>query len=408
MKLFFLVVLGASWPAQITNCQPPTANRQHALAVRVDGEGFLRLLREGRVVYAKSAKLAVYENRLCDQRKNPLIPTVMVSGEPETISVDLKGNVAISAHGKSCNVGRIVLALFACTPSADSTGYSVSPDRPKLANPGEGEAGIIRSEGTDGQVRTTAKMAAAPALKTVAVVAETTQDFSKRAGTHIDFHALSEISNASYTLGDIADIRAPGDVAQRLRGVELGEAPALAAPLAIDRARIIAKLRSQGFAPENFIVTVPAGARIARKGQVVEREAILAKAIEAAKDQLGIAQKLAGILPGKDLLLPLGALELVAENVSTSGTGVSVVVAAFVDGQRVNSKTVRLTRAHSPISVRVGAMVKVRIKLNGATVETTARVKRTDALGETVEVETADGAILSGVPTAAGIVEVQL
>ena len=112
-----------------------------AEAVRVDGEGFLRFVRDGRVVYAKEAELVARDGRLCHRLGPAVIPSITVGS---TFEIDLEGNV----RSGGVVVGRLVLATFAVPVSKIEEGFLVSPERPKLGNPGEGVIGVVRSTRT--------------------------------------------------------------------------------------------------------------------------------------------------------------------------------------------------------------------------------------------------------------------
>ncbi|HVL39492.1 MAG TPA: hypothetical protein VM328_08900, partial [Fimbriimonadaceae bacterium] len=112
-----------------------------ACKVRVEGEGYLRFVRDGRVVYAKEAALQAIDGKLCHSEGAPVIPTISVAAP---FMVNLEGNVV--AGGKS--VGRLVLAHFPASASLRPDGpFLVAAERPRLAEPGEGDSGVIRSVG---------------------------------------------------------------------------------------------------------------------------------------------------------------------------------------------------------------------------------------------------------------------
>jgi hypothetical protein len=103
------------------------------LKVRVDGEGYLRFAREGRVVYASSATLSVADGSLVGAEGATVMPSILVPTDATAIAVDLEGNVSCKRGPDAFPLGRLVLAVFpkgiALRPSG---AYLVAADRPTL------------------------------------------------------------------------------------------------------------------------------------------------------------------------------------------------------------------------------------------------------------------------------------
>src|SRR5690349_21408730 len=90
----------------LTLTAPPT------LKVTVDGEGYLRFVNQGRVVYASTATLGVVGGQLSHANGSPLLPAVRIPGTTSSLEISLEGEVlATTTTGKS-TVGRLVLAVF--------------------------------------------------------------------------------------------------------------------------------------------------------------------------------------------------------------------------------------------------------------------------------------------------------
>src|SRR5689334_4157400 len=82
------------------------------LKVRVDGDGYLRFARNGRVVYAAAASLSVAEGELVGPGGVAVLPAILVPSGAAGLSVDLQGNVSYRNGGSDVAAGRLVLALF--------------------------------------------------------------------------------------------------------------------------------------------------------------------------------------------------------------------------------------------------------------------------------------------------------
>ncbi len=115
--------------------------------VHVDGDGYMRFIRDGRVVYAKQATLTNVGGHLgADGAK--LLPAISFPNSVSSISIDLMGNI----DAGSSHLGRLVLGIFPAGTSSSGIGSFLSfSDRATLTNPGEDTAGVIRTVATTSQ-----------------------------------------------------------------------------------------------------------------------------------------------------------------------------------------------------------------------------------------------------------------
>ncbi len=241
-----------------------------ALTVRVDGEGYLRFAREGRILYAKSARLVVSGGRLAHQSGAGLMPSIPIPRGTESIRVDLEGNVTASATNKDANVGRVVLAVFAnpASPKPEPSGFLVATARPRLLSPGEESAGVIRAEGA-----TPAGSAKRPSANEMPVEPRAEPKHSLR----ITVRQSVELSEDRILLGTIADIEGSRDAAQRAGRIDLGPTPVVGVTTRLFEAAL--RLRLKSLEPDiQFEATIPAIVEIHRKGQVVTHTQFVAAA----------------------------------------------------------------------------------------------------------------------------------
>ncbi|HRI44568.1 MAG TPA: hypothetical protein PLL78_06100 [Fimbriimonadaceae bacterium] len=371
-----------------------------SLKIDVEGDGYLRFVRDGRIVYAKSATLTLSEGVLVSEAGHPVAPTIMVSGQPTKLEIDLEGRVRAAYSAGPKEVGRLVLALFKGTaPAAGSGGFLVSSEKPTLVNPGEGATGVIRMSGP----ATPSKSLGTPKTTTKPV------DAPKSDAARIDVRAVSEVSGRQFTLGEIAEIQGN----EALAAIVMGESPALGIERGIDKTRIVSRLKMAGVDTAKLDIRVPSNAKVVRKGQKIEHERFLQTATEAAKALVPDSGDWVSTSNQGAMTVPEGEVELTAERSTRKGAQVSITVGVVVDGKRFNSRTLTLTAGPGTKAVRSGAAVRVRVISNGAVVEVAGRTKGPASVGASVEVVTnaspqMPSTTLSGKLVSESLVEVRL
>lgn len=355
------------------------------LPVRVDGEGYLRFVRDGRIVYRASATLTVQAGVL-GSAGLPLTPAIRVPAGTVKLEVDLSGNVVAVAATKSV-CGRLVLARFGSKPTPDR-GFYVSVSRATLGNPGEDVFGVIRT--SESNQAPTILAAAPPAGSGSASVA---------------VRALTEALSDRVTLGDIAAIEGDDATKQALQNIQVGVLPSVGVDMVVTASRIQGLLKRAGLEAQ---IQVPIGAVVRRKAQEIKQEDFVAAATKAVQSQVGAAIGL--VCPDRgvaDFRAPIGQVELRPEAVVTSGLTTAVTIGVYVDGKRVNSRNVNL-RPDASAQVTAGALVKVLMRSSGITVEVSGRTRTGGMVGQTVTVVTDTGSVLTGIVIGAGKVEVKL
>jgi len=363
--------------------------------VRVDGDGYLRLMRDGRAVYAKLATLtALPDGRLGTTAGDPVLPSITVPAGASALRVDLEGNVSAGAGP----IGRLVLAIFPANSAlSEKGGVLLATDRPKLGNPGEGPNGVIRTDA--GSI---ASNGSAP-IKTAAPVAVTGK-------VRITANASAEVAGDVVKLGDIATIEAAEPLRSTLAQVDLGEAPAFGLRRVFDRLRISTRLRSAGVAPDSIELIVPTAINVTRQGQSIPQSAFIETALKTVALS-GIEYTSDDVAP--EFKAPLGEVRLVSEGVAGLNTAAcSVKIAVFVDGKRINSRTIKLTATVLPASIKSGESVKVRFLAGGAVIELTGIARSAGKIGDQISVEVrpegADKSVHLARVIGAGVVEVKL
>lgn len=385
-----------------------------SLSIHVEGDGYLRLAKEGRVVYATSAKLTVEDGQLSTGGAT-FLPTIRVPSGCDGFDIDLDGNLTVKSGAGKSVIGRIVLALFPANSSLVPDGdFLTASSRPRLGNPGDDTNGVIRVDGA-AKAQTESKTNSAPPKTSTtkpptysAPVVKTGSKPSKPGAVEITISAQSAVSGESFKLGEIADIKADPNVAAELSEVDMGRSPILGVERGLDTAFVMMKLRMAKFKADTFSVLVPPGARVTRKGQTITFADFVDTAKNAAKTTLGIDLPLTCNGSMTDFEAPLGDLQLVAENCIKTANAISVTVSVKVDGRRINSRTISLVPDTASAGVKAGATVKILARLKGATVEMTGRAQQSGWVGQTITVVTETGATQSATVTGANTVEVKL
>lgn len=374
------------------------------LSVTVDGEGYLRFVQDGRICYAKSADLVVTNGSIGLATGTKLAPAITTTTLTGAI-VDLDGRITVGGRV----LGRIVLAMFK-SPQDESGATFFATERPTLGNPGEGTCGVIRVNGhvtvtkaEPTKISPTIKPTEKPAEKPVKASLSTDIP-GKTVVTLPDKIALAE---DTITLGAIATIKAPAAITDKLNGIVLGDTPMLPIERVIDRTRISAKIKLAGIDPDTISLIGPEKVKISRKGQEVTHQQFVDAAISGAKIK-GYPGTLECSIPGPDVTVPLGELQLVCESVSGPNTDLNATVGIYVEGKRYNSRTVKLHSTFTTPQLKVGTIVTVRVRSRAVFVDSKGKVVKFDpATGQATVTITDTGAQLTGTVTAEGIVEVK-
>lgn len=352
-----------------------------AVGVRVSvfGEGRLCFESNGDFVFAASATLSPnVRGLLADPAGHPIYPHIPVSGSRFTISM----NGTVTVAGKLGT--RLVLR------KADGS----------LGHPGEGTFGLLQVGGGTASVDR-------PADSRPAVRDPRSSAPDADALVVISVHPRSTVDNDRVRLSDIADLSGDSRDVRRVGRVDLGDAPLIGNRRSISRWTLQAALRDAGLTEADCkIESFPPDATISRKAQTVEvSDLIDAAASEARRLTDGTE---ATPLPGPvvtPVLAPMGDLKIVAKG-SRNGDKLAVRVAVTMDGHEVGSRNFLFQTKLD--GVKVGDALRVAVACGAAAVETDAKAKTAGFVGDSIQIVTADGTVLTATVTAAGKAEVKL
>jgi hypothetical protein len=392
------------------------------LQLKVEGDGYLRFFRNGSVFYAKEATVHIRDGKLMSQEGHCLLPTIWVPQGVQCLDVNAKGYVWGYIETHKYPLGRLALAVFPQTaPLVQEGTFWTSKARPQLYHPGEQQTGflcattkgVVSQEPAYEQGRPQEQLLSSafkkPSGHTVAkppLSSTVPQNSPQRA--HIVIHPYSEVGGNTFKLGEIATIHAEPSLNDRLSRVEIGETPIHGAQRGLNLSQIQSRLKMAGFRPSELDISLPENAKVARKGQRIPHEEFVHRALESARSVQGDTFPLLCVSPKQDIVVPLGQVELVVEQVVPNGSTISCTLAIYIDGRRYNARTMVLKKQEPVMVLRPGALVRLVVRANRVRVETTGRIRSPGYLGTPVEVQTSQGALLAGILLEGGIVEVRL
>lgn len=384
------------------------ASASPGVTVRVDGPGYLRFIREGRVVFAKSATMVPVGGRLGHASGATLLPATPAPPASGTVRVDADGTVRADAGV----LGRLTIAVFTDDSRLmpDGQGFLVADaDRPRLAFPGTNGAGWLRGPTTVPATPTIPPPVRSRPASAVRATPSSQGLVGQATRTTVEVRLVTEVSTNQFTLGQIAVLSGPPAVLARLNALVIGDVPPLGVPRPVDQARLRSRLLGAGIDLSHVELVVPDGARVQRPFQVVDARQIQEAATNAARNRYGLAGTWstgATVVPSPKV--GPGTVSLSAVDASGSDLHARVLVHVLVDGVRATSVTVELTRQGVLPPPRVGSNVKVRVRSGVASMETTGTVARSSRSGEPVEVSLPNGERLTGNLIAPNVVEVTL
>lgn len=383
--------------------------------LEVDGEGYLRLVREGRVVFARRTKLASVSGKLGTPDGATFLPSISFSGDISGIEVDLQGNVRASGIA----IGRLLIAIFEPGQRVQPNGeFFTAQDRPKLVNPGDDLAGVLRMKGPASKpeekpvIKSTPKSEPkAPAVKLETAAPKEAEELvvpeAPPGGIGIALRARTVLDTPQFHLAQLGKVSGNQQLASKARGIILGDTPPVGQERRFDYARILTKLRAVGVDPRLVRINMPEMIRVSRAGQTLGDDQFMEAAKLAIEEQFGTLGSLILRQTQPAIQVPMGELKLVVDDLDALTNGYRVGISVYVAGNKVTRRVVTVDRVGGPAPVRAGQTVRVRIVAGAVSLETSGRATKGSRNGEPVEIVTADGVKLTGVVVAPGVVEVR-
>jgi hypothetical protein len=381
------------------------------LHLKVDGDGFLRLMKEGHPVYAREADLTVI-NGLLGSHGATFLPSIHVAGSLSTIHVDLMGNV----DSGGSQVGRLVLALPSIAGAADEAGFFSFSDRPTLTNPGEGVAGVVRFG--EGDSKGSAKINVTQPNVIQATVAKPTSLVAKSIGptktesaetlgvtkllnpklkaspsktsasgkVEIIVHGHTEVDGEPVKLAEVAEITGPAELVQKADDIVIAGSPAIGVKRLLDQHNLSTIIQGAGIEPTRFVLVCPEGATVVRKSQVVDPDALMKSALDAIDAKFGGKVPLVPTIKARPVLAPLGELTLEPSEPEVTADGYFVTVTIKVGGELVGTQSLSLVPSKDAPRVHQNAPLTVVLISGTATVEVNGKAKSAAYVGQRIEV----------------------
>lgn len=351
-----------------------------ALHVRVDGEGYLRFLQNGSLIYQKEAELQIRKGVITNKKGDILSPQIHVK-DTDRFSIDLNGTVWASLKSKS--IGQLVIANCKGKKKTLLPGVFKFEGPVKLGNPGEDHWGVIRS--------LTFKSDSSPL--------ETTTN-SLSSDLILDFKSDVEVEEDQFTVGNLVK----NEVPSYLKSIVLGETPSFGTVRQLTRYQVESRMKIAGHNLQDFKSNFPAQMRVKRKAQSILHEQICEVALEAAKKQLGEVELAPGYQP--TINAPLGELNLAVESLKGYKNSWTAIVGIYVDGKRFNGRSIQILCSGIRASLKAGSTVSVVLRSHGVLVETKGKLKMLKDNDAQVEVK--PNVIVEGILQKDGSIEVNL
>jgi hypothetical protein len=367
-----------------------------SLSIKVDGEGYLRFTRGFNVLYTRSAVLVSSPKGLVASDGSILAPKVFAPAGTSSLTCSLGGEITALVGGSSKPIGRIVLAVFSGKPSFVSFDSMLSTlSKPSLLNPGEGIAGVIRLDRVASQTSTKPKSAGQAGNAFFAPAAE------------VVVRPDSLVEGESISLESIADISGDPSLVKTLKGIDLGRAPYFGTARSITVATIRASIAAAQVDIRTVQISVPGGAKVARKSQSVSIETINQTVSDAFKKKFGIDVDLELRTRQFAVPVPIGESTVEASNLQIRDNQLAVTVDITVNKKLSTTLNLMYGTGNIP-QVRLGDDVKLKMISAAATVVVKAKAQGTAYLGQKVTVKTDTGALQTGILLANNTIEVRI
>lgn len=386
-----LLISSASFGQVSPQAVPSKGGTVLEVRLMVDGEGYLRLAKGGKIVYTRSATLRPVQNVMTAADGAVLWPRMVLPKGAEEFEVNLEGEVYATTEKGRMRVGQVVLAQFpkGMEPKQKVGSYLVGVQKPSLVNPGDELAGVVRVEqefvasttkpqkhpyATNESVE---KVSASSSQKIVSnasrqapkpIAAETSKP------VHIRLKQRTEVSTETFTLGDIATLSGDEVMCEELAKVDLGKTPPIGIRKIFNEATLKATLLAAGIEADRFSLDVPTSAALVRKSAVLKGEDVNQKAIESAKSKSGLEMPFRVLQPMEDMPIPDGEIEIHATSVLEVGDGYSVDLSIMLNGKKFAQKVLRVAPDASAPSLKAGTGVRIRMVCRGATVESEGKL----------------------------------
>lgn len=413
------------------------------LEIHVDGEGWLRFEREGRAVYARDAKLSVFDGRLVNEQGLSLLPSLSASNL-DGAQANLEGRILI--QGKE--IGRLVLAKFPLNQEPSEVKQMwVATERPTLGSAGEGVFGVIRmgkrlpsganppkaqpqgpppqSQPLQSQPPQSQPPQSQPPKTQPPQSQSPNQPQSGQPAAQpnpkpippvkapavgplvIQVKALGSAEGEMIKLSDIAELTGLGS--EKAGAITLSSTPAHGIDRPISQSLVESRLTSSGFPRGTWQLVWPsAKVAVRRLGQEIAHEAFVSAGKTALVKLLPFGSKIDAEGTAPPMACPLGAYELIALEPKVERDRIRLQVEVWFQGTRFNARPLTFKITSPTTGIKVGQEIQVRVRSGGASVIAKGKVRQIDQMNGQVTVEMDKGVTLTVKPGQDGVFEVAL
>lgn len=376
-----------------------------SVPIQVDGEGYLRLSKDMRVYYARQLVLCSVNGKLGCSQGAVVLPEVAIPASTTAMKISLDGTVTLVVGGQAKEVGKLILSVFptgtAMTPQG---GLYTTLGVGRLNYPGDGLAGVITT--VNGS---TGGGAVVPSGGTPVIPTTTPQVGTILPGSaSMTLKTTVESDHEQVTLGEIAEISGDPALAARIAGLQIEFTPPVGVSRRIDLNRILARLRGAGIDPAKVTFGGASVVELRHVSQTVLMEDLVKTAVASLQPLVGTQATLNCTSTASPILVPVGAVQLVASTPSVTGVVAAINIDIFVAGAKVTTKRLTFSVAGSLPRLAVGSTVKVIAQVHGVRIETQGKVLSVGTNGTTVEVMTEDQTRVTGFVQPDGSVKVNL
>jgi len=275
--------------------------------IRIDGEGYLRFVRDGRAIYAKTADLSIQNGELKEKSGVSFLPPIQISQNAVDFRIAEDGWVFFRSSKGEARTARLLIARFSSALTETENTFFVARDRAALGFATEDGFGKIVSKTEE---RKTINENQISNLKS-----QISNSNNQNALTfqrpnartlRISLPATATVEGPRFMLGEVAQCSGQGT--ELAKTLDLGTAPVHGVPMLYSRERILARLTAIGL--EKAELEMGPTIEIRRAGQMITPDQLIERARAAVEAKLGLKGELICSDKLATLTVPNGALEI--------------------------------------------------------------------------------------------------
>lgn len=384
-------------------------------------------MKNGVMEYTRQITLQV-TNGLLGSNGAAFLPRIYVPDGCTQVQLSKSGDITAQAGGTNVSLGRIVLGIFPQGEKMRVSGcFFTSEDAAIARYPNQNDSGSIAT----GPIGEEAKSQSHPAIprehlpqpirinRAILEVAKSkpaprVEEGNSQISQTIKIFVRPEstVPGSTFTLGDIADIKAPVSDLQKLKAIWIGNSPLLGFSRNLDTNLIRLRLLGNGYKEGSFQLSLPDSITIRRNSKTVTMEELQKAALSAVENSAGTQTQFNVTSPVSPVVVAPGTVSVQAEDVQPSGHGYFVTLSITDNGSPVATRSLTLMPSIGAITVKPGDIVSVELSAGAASVTIQGTVMNRAYLGQAVQVKVkgvgVGTTIQQGILKSGSMVEVKL